>query len=115
GEQPRGYLPIYGPKRGQWSPRPILAQPPDWDRLASHEQTFLDAEDRRLLYVAGTRAGVKLVISQRDGKSNEKNPWLIFDGFLQSAQTLTDPGPVLPKTPVKVEISVDDWKTEVAA
>jgi ATP-dependent helicase/nuclease subunit A len=45
--------------------------------------------------VAATRAGVKLVISQRDGKSNEKNPWRVFDGFLQSAQTFADPGPVI--------------------
>ena len=115
GDPPRGYRPISGPKRGQWSPPPVLAQPPGWEKLASHEQIFRNAESNRLLYVAATRAGVKLVISQRDSKYNKSNPWRLFDDFLQSTQSFVDPGPVPPKAPVKVEISVDDWTKEVAA
>ena len=113
-DQPRGYLPIYGPKRSQWGRPPVLARPPGWDQLAAQEQRFLDAETNRLLYVAATRAGVKLVISQRDdGKANEKNPWRLFDDYLQSAGQFVDPGTVSPKPPVKVTIDPVEWKNEV--
>lgn len=114
GDVPRGYLPIYGRKRGQWGAPPVLAQPPGWDRLAATEQRFLDAETNRLLYVAATRAGVKLVISQR-GKSNEKNPWELFDTYLPADAQFTDPGPVTAKPASNLTIDSADWKNAVEA
>jgi ATP-dependent helicase/nuclease subunit A len=114
GESPRGFLPIYGPKRSQWGSPPILARPPDWDTLAAEEQRFLDAENNRLLYVAATRAGVKLVISQRSGK-NQKSPWHPFDARLQFAAGFGDPGPVAVKPPVAATFEPSDWATAVAA
>jgi ATP-dependent helicase/nuclease subunit A len=114
-DRPRGYLPIYGPKRSQWGSRPLLAHPRGWDRLAAEEQKYLDAETNRLLYVAATRAGVKLVISQRDvATANAKNPWQMFDGYLQSTNQLADPGPVSSKPPVEVKADAADWKNEIA-
>ena len=114
-DQPRGYLPIYGPKRSQWGRPPVLARPPGWDQLAAQEQRFLDAETNRLLYVAATRAGVKLVISQRDGKANEKNPWSLFDSYLQTAGQFSDPGTVPLKPPIQITIDPADWQNEIAA
>jgi len=114
-DQPRGYLPIYGPKRSQWGRPPVLAHPPGWSQLAAQEQRFLDAETNRLLYVAATRAGVKLVISQRDGKANEKNPWRLFDDYLQTAGQFADPGTVPSKPPAKITIDPAEWQNEVAA
>lgn len=115
GTEPRGYLPIYGPKRSQWGRPPILAHPPGWDRLAAQEQRFLDAEANRLLYVAATRAGVKLVISQRDGNANQKNPWRLFEGYLQPDTQFSDPGSVPAKSSPEVTIDPADWKNEVHA
>ena len=115
GNEPRGYLPIYGPKRSQWGRPPVLAHPPGWDQLATQEQRFLDAEANRLLYVAATRAGVKLVISQRDGKANQKNPWQLFDDYLEAEKQFSDPGLVPSKPSPKVTIDPENWKKEVDA
>ena len=114
GDQPRGYLPIYGRKRSQWGRPPVLAHPPGWDHLAATEQRFLNAETNRLLYVAATRAGVKLVISQR-GKANEKNPWRLFDDYLPADAQFADPGPVATKPASEITIDPADWKNAVAA
>ncbi len=101
GKEPRGYLAIYGPKRGKWSGPPLLAHPPGWADLAAREQRFLDGETQRLLYVAATRAGVKLVIAQRDAAS-DKNPWQPFASAL--AAEFADPGPVTSTPPAHVGI-----------
>ena len=115
GPEPRGYLPIYGPKRSQWGRPPLLAHPPGWDRLAAQEQRFLDAETNRLLYVAATRAGIKLVISQRDGNANQKNPWQPFEDDLRSAKQFADPGPVSVKSSPLLTIDPASWRKEVDA
>ena len=114
GDAPQGYLSIYGRKRSQWGRPPVLAHPPGWDRQAATEQRFLDAETNRLLYVAATRAGVKLVISQR-GKGNEKNPWRLFDDYLPAGVQFADPGPVATKPASEITIDPTDWKNAVAA
>jgi ATP-dependent helicase/nuclease subunit A len=115
GEHPRGFLPIYGPRHRERGPRPILAQPPGWNELAAVEQRFLDSEAKRLLYVAATRAGVKLVISQRDGKNNQKNPWCMFNDYLTGRDRLPDPGTIPERTAGNVSIDTEAWTTEVEA
>jgi len=112
-ETPRGYLPIYGRKRGQWGAPPLLAQPKNWDSLAAQEQFFLDGEAKRLLYVAATRAGVKLVVSQRDGNSNSSNPWRLFE--TRPFTDFADPGAIAESPPMEVVIDADEWKKEVVA
>jgi ATP-dependent helicase/nuclease subunit A len=114
GSKSHGYLPIYGRKRGEWTPPPLLAQPKDWRLLAEREQQFLDAEAMRLLYVAATRAGVKLVISQRQEK-NERNPWKLFARDLQELPALADPGPVPVRHIVPMTFDMENWKSEVDA
>jgi ATP-dependent helicase/nuclease subunit A len=86
----RGYMAAYGQARGRGKP-PLLASPAGWDEMASKEQAFQDAEKQRLLYVAATRAGAQLVISQR-GKGNEWNPWSFFEPLLESYPDLQEPG-----------------------
>ena len=62
-----------------------LAQPRNWSALAEEEVRFLEAEERRILYVACTRAREELVVARRSGKSC----WGIFDGWLdRNAVTL---------------------------
>ncbi len=114
GDQPRGYLPIYGRKRSQWSRPPLLAHPPGWYELARNEQKFLDAESDRLLYVAATRAGAELVVSQRDGRSNSKNPWQRLAPFLAGLEEFEQP-PAMPAPEYQqLVMDQDAWSSEVS-
>lgn len=117
GSEPRGYLPIYGPRQSQWGNQPLLAHPPHWEQLAAEEQRFLDAETDRLLYVAATRAGHRLVISQRNssGRANQRNPWRMFDAWLPEDSQFVDPGAVKPKPGITLTIEPAEWKAEVGA
>jgi len=102
GNRVRGYLAIYGESFGRQSP-PLLAQPKGWEALAEEEKKFRDAENDRLLYVAATRAGAMLTITQR-GKGNNWNPWRFFEQHLGDAPVLDEPGEcvVKPTKPLKL-------------
>ena len=52
-----------------------VALPRDWDAFAQREQRFEDAEERRLLYVAATRAKNLLVIGVRRKGSELAGRW----------------------------------------
>ncbi len=71
--------------------RPVLAHPQGWADLAAREATFLEAEALRLRYVAATRAGSLLVITQKSSYA-KKNPWHHFEGDLTGTPELVDPG-----------------------
>jgi ATP-dependent helicase/nuclease subunit A len=86
----QGFLAIDGPARGYRAPR--LCRPEGWAELAARELTFVEAERLRLRYVAATRAGCLLVISQRR-KRNDRNPWQPFERALRAMPELEDPGP----------------------
>ncbi len=83
GDVVRGYLAVSANARRH--PRP-LALPLDWETMKDQEQAFQDAEETRLMYVAATRAGVQLVISQAP-RANY-NPWHFFHDALDGAQPL---------------------------
>ncbi|UCF30956.1 MAG: UvrD-helicase domain-containing protein [bacterium] len=85
-----GYMKVLGPTRG-FMPGEVLARPLDWEHLAAEEKRFADAEELRRLYVAATRAGSRLVVSQR-AKGERSNPWLFFKEGLEEAAPLEDPG-----------------------
>jgi ATP-dependent helicase/nuclease subunit A len=55
------------------------------------EKEFQDAENNRLLYVAATRAGTCLTITQRESRNNT-NPWKFFAPYLEDQPTHADPG-----------------------
>jgi ATP-dependent helicase/nuclease subunit A len=71
-----GYLTIRGERLGSRVPK-VVARPAGWAKIEEREQRFLDAEALRLLYVAATRAGCLLVITQRE-RANHRNPWAAF-------------------------------------
>ena len=91
GARVRGYLALFGEGdaygRAAW-----LAHASDWSQYQEREAKFLEAEGNRLLYVAATRAGTRLIVSQR-AKGNEKNPWSAFADRLEKCPRLPDPGP----------------------
>jgi len=59
----RGYLQLRAESKRKFVKGAVLAVPQDWENKTQEEQLFQDAEEDRLLYVAATRAGTRLVIS----------------------------------------------------
>lgn len=90
GQKVHGYLAFYEYFDSGGSA--LLAHPADWESFTEREEKFLNAESKRLLYVAATRAGTQLIISQRE-KYNNYNPWNIFKPCLSNFPSLQDPGP----------------------
>ncbi len=92
----RGYLHLYKLNHhGQKGE--TIAQPSGWDELEEREAAFQEAELLRLLYVAATRAGSALVITQRE-KKNHFNRWSFFEPHLSDTPELPDPGEVTPES-----------------
>jgi ATP-dependent helicase/nuclease subunit A len=85
-----GYLAVN--QRGSFQPQP-LALAPAWEDREEAEQEFCNAEALRLRYVAATRAGTALIISQR-GSYQNRNPWRLFEAHLSDAPAIEDPGHV---------------------
>jgi ATP-dependent helicase/nuclease subunit A len=111
GDRVRGYLAVYGEKEGRASP-PLLACPQGWERLAEEERRFRDAEIQRLLYVAATRAGAMLTISQR-GKGNNRNLWQFFEKYLGHSPLLGAPGEHIATSAKPVPISEQDVRDSI--
>jgi ATP-dependent helicase/nuclease subunit A len=84
-EENRGYMVIS--KQKGWS-KSVLALPPGWEEICERERAFEEAETLRLLYVAATRAGSVLVITDRN---NKQNPWLRFQESLSGCPELEVP------------------------
>jgi len=70
-----------------------LARPADWERHADEEQQFQDAEKNRLLYVAGTRGAMKLVVARRE-KGDRWNPWSPLAEHLEACPEISIPEPL---------------------
>lgn len=105
-DQPKGYLPVYGRPKNKWtvSAGRILAQPVNWETIATREQEFLKAEQHRLMYVAATRAGSRLIISQRQ-KRVDDSPWQLFDFAITGVPAVPDPGAVATGRKVQPEVA----------
>ena len=106
GDRVFGYMAIYGEKRGDQAP-PLLAHPVDWAGLSDAETKFQEAERNRRLYVAATRAGTQMVISQREGKQG-RNPWGEFNAALAECPALSDPGEQPAAASESAAIAVDE-------
>ena len=60
--------------------------------MAEREKRFEEAEKKRLLYVAATRAREMLIVSTwRQGKGKPKGPWSAFDPYIHD--DLVEPAP----------------------
>ncbi len=105
GHSVKGYLPI-AVKAGFGRPD-YLALPPDWNNHEKLEREFLAAEDLRQRYVAATRAGAALVITQREKRDNE-NPWKYFKEHLAEAPEMPEPGEVQAPGVKEEEITAEE-------
>ncbi|MFB3785750.1 MAG: UvrD-helicase domain-containing protein [bacterium] len=90
----------------------VLGKPLEWEKYAQIEEAFHKAEQTRLLYVAATRAGRQLIISQRT-KSNQQNPWQCFHDHLAGFPTLPDPGSLAPVMPEEKPFDISSLKTRM--
>jgi ATP-dependent helicase/nuclease subunit A len=112
GEDVRGYMAVYEPKRNQgFFTLRLLACPVDWERWKETERAFLEAENQRLLYVAATRAGTCLVITQRGTRAGQ-NPWKSLADELPDHDTLQDPGPQAAPARQRIAVGTEEAKTE---
>jgi len=101
----RGYMAVLGEKRGNRRAE-VIAHPAGWEALKEREKRFLTAEALRLRYVAATRAGSAMIVTQRQGnrRNNSYNPWKYFEAYLPEDRVLPDPGPQ--SAPAEEEIRV---------
>jgi ATP-dependent helicase/nuclease subunit A len=106
----KGYM-LIGHKDMFGNLRPI-AQPVGWDDLAEKEERFLEAEGLRLLYVAATRAGSALVITQRSS-GRASNPWDYFGPHVPPEHEIEDPGPQA--APATETLPLSDEEVSAAA
>jgi len=113
GDRSVGYLAVEH-QIGQFS-RKILAHPHDWDAFEEEEQNFEAAERNRLLYVAATRAGNRLVVTRRPGRGSHYSPWEFFRDWLTGAPELPDPGPQQAPSAGSVTVSAADVAAAEAA
>ncbi len=100
-----GYIAIHGEPRG--FKQELLALPPNWEELAAQEKLFDDAEALRLRYVAATRAGAVMVITETE-KGKRNNPWGYFASQLTGAPELPEPGPQTAPTRTEIQVTPDD-------
>jgi len=104
-DQVTGYLAIKGGSPGS-NHRPVLASPLGWEACQEEEKQFSESEQKRLLYVAATRAGAQLIVSQKE-KRNDTSYWKFFADYLEDCPKLSDPGeqsaPLVTETELNVE------------
>lgn len=87
-----GYMAVRAASRGRGSDT-LLAHPQCWDELSQRESAFTIAEDLRLRYVAATRAGSAVVVTERPTPGqNQRNAWRHFLPELPPGALLEDPG-----------------------
>lgn len=108
----QGYMRITGKVAGR-SRETLVALPPRWTEYEQIETEFHDAEKIRLMYVAATRAGKGLVISQRE-KGQHYNPWKFFDKSLSDAAQLPVPEPQQPLFRQEVDLTYDEVVQTIA-
>ena len=106
-----GYMAVYGVPRGRARRGELLAHPHGWDSFSATEAAFNVAEDLRLRYVAATRAGSALIVTERPQGKNRTNAWRHFAGFIPSDQILEDPGEQTAPAPETSVISCGEAET----
>jgi ATP-dependent helicase/nuclease subunit A len=99
-----GFLPITRPL-GEWG-RELLAEPAGWAEHERAELAYVEAEERRLLYVAATRAKNLLVVSRSCKKGGRSTgAWEPLDPYLADAPKLSIPGDMPPPAGAAVHVT----------
>ena len=107
-EPSQGYLSIRG-REMLHHPGPLLAQPLSWPQWEAKERAHVADEERRLVYVAATRAGQLLVVSDVEGE----HQWSLLTPHLAGAATLQDQ--LAPAAGDQVPVAPPPWPLPEAA
>ena len=108
GESVRGYMAVIEPRQeGSYARPRMIAVPTDWPRQEEAESDFQRAETDRLLYVAATRAGTCLIVSER-GKLPNENPWRPLVEKLADREAHQGPSEQRPPSRPSVSVSLAD-------
>jgi ATP-dependent helicase/nuclease subunit A len=90
---------------GEFGRRP-LAEPAGWAEHEREELAYVEAEEKRLLYVATTRAKDLLVISRSPAQGGRSpGAWTALDPYLSGAEELTIPADVSPPAGAAVHVA----------
>ncbi|MEW6281522.1 MAG: UvrD-helicase domain-containing protein, partial [Candidatus Eremiobacterota bacterium] len=89
GTRVRGWLEVRA--RHRYGAGRLLAHPLDWAEQQRLEETYIEAEERRLLYVATTRAREMLVVSRWQGRHAGAQPWADLHPYLDRMPPLKVP------------------------
>ena len=84
----------------------VVAEPVGWTTHEQLELQYLQAEEIRLLYVAGTRAKELLVVGRWAKPNGSKRSWGMFEPFLVGMPELNVPGSVKLPAAESVDLSV---------
>jgi ATP-dependent helicase/nuclease subunit A len=79
--------------------RTCLGRPADWEDHEDQERAYVEAEQRRLLYVAATRARDLLVVSRPAKAGGRTRPWQMLEPYLGTAPALAVPPVAVPPVP----------------
>lgn len=114
GEVSLGYFTVSKPKNRFSADKEAFAFPPDWKRVSEEEKKYADAEDKRLEYVAVTRARNMLCVSVYEKESASKeSAWPDIENAL-SGDNVMEPGTALPADKEKLVLTKDEWEKEKA-
>jgi ATP-dependent helicase/nuclease subunit A len=98
-----GYFELFRPK-GDYG-RTVLGRPAGWQEHQAQERAYLEAEQRRLLYVAATRARDLLVVSRPANAGARSRPWQMLEPFLAKTRVLAVPPVAVPSPPTVPDLS----------
>ncbi len=111
GDKIRGYMGIYEDTGGYNAS--LLACPTHWEDHQEEEERFEEAEAKRLLYVAATRAGAQLVITRKLKRSYDSY-WEYFTEYINDCELLPDPGEQMAPSGRQVRIDGEDVERATA-
>jgi ATP-dependent helicase/nuclease subunit A len=104
GAEARGYFLLIRRKKGSWA-RDVLGEPPGWAAHQAEEEKYLEAEEKRLLYVAATRARQMLVVGRWAKPTGGSRPRAVFSDQLAGVPALKVPADASVPTLEAVDVS----------
>jgi len=91
----------------QWT---TLSHPVKWEEKVEEERLYAEAEERRLMYVASTRAKDCLVVSTYEGALGGRRAWSSLDDYIQGVPELEIPDVSIVKERQKLRLEKGEWE-----